>query len=203
MNRIAFRGTAPLFALALALAAACGGASSEQFDARAPDVPYVDQYNPAGKYAGYDGTENCGPALLAGMAKERRQTGGLNDAALVDWFAGIAGTNDVGTTGHGMIAALEWMGLRTDANPGGDLDWIDDELANGHDVIANGDFYSLPGHQRSGVHSGHYIAVTAARDGWSSYRVTDPAGGVTFLSDLQLQTFIVSHPQGGFTISAW
>ncbi|HYV66713.1 MAG TPA: hypothetical protein VE964_10755 [Myxococcales bacterium] len=201
MNRIAFRRAGSL--LALALAAACGGSSLEKLDAQAPDVPYVNQYNPAGKYAGYDGSEYCGPALLAGIAKERGQSGGLSDAALVGWFAALAGTNDVGTTGNGMIAALEWMGMRTDANRGGDLDWIDDELASGHDVIANGDFYALPAHQRSGFHSGHYVAITAARGGWSSYTVTDPAGGIISLSDLQLQTFIESHPQGGFTISAW
>lgn len=201
MNRLTLRRAATLYALVLA--AACGGTSLERLDARAPDVPYVDQYNPAGKDAYYDGSEKCGPAILAGMAKARGQTGGLSDAALIDWFAAIAGTNEKGTTGNGMIAALEWMGLRTDANAGGDLDWIDGELAAGHDVIANGDFYALPAHAKAGLHSGHYVAVTAARNGWASYQITDPAGGIAWLTDLQLQTFIESHPQGGFTISAW
>ena len=206
MNRLTFRRAAAL--VVLVLAAACGGSPAQpaaQFDAKAPDVPYIDQYSPAGKDASYDGTENCGPALLAGIAKARGETGGLTDASLINLLAATAGTRPAdGTTGHGMIAALEWLGMQTGANPGGDLGWIDDELAAGHDVVANGDFYAVPGREAPGLHAGHYIAVTAARDGWSSYKVTDPADGrVTSLTDSQLQTFIESNPHGGFTISAW
>jgi hypothetical protein len=185
-----------------AAAAACG--SSADFDAEAPDIPYIDQYNPAGKDVHYDGSENCGPAILAGIAKARGQTGGLEDAGLIMLLAEVAGTGEDGTNGYGMIAALDWLGMETAANAGGDLDWIDDELAAGHDVIANGDFYAIPGREEPGSHSGHYIAVTGVRDGWSVYEVTDPAGrSVKSLTDWQLRDFIESHPQGGFTISAW
>jgi len=187
----------------LVLAAACG-APAEPFDAKAPDVPFVDQYNPAGKDASYDGSEYCGPAVLAGIAKTRGQTGGLQDAALVSLLAEVAGTNDYGTSGNGMIAALEWLGLQTDAREGDDLEWIDNELAAGHDVIANGDYYSLPNHADPNLVSGHYIAVTGVRHDWSVYEVMDPAGSsLHSLTDSQLQAFIEAHPQGGFTISAW
>jgi hypothetical protein len=202
MNRPTLRRAPPLVILVLAVASGCG--SEEQFDAKAPDVPFIDQYDPAGRDAYYDGSENCGPAVLAGIAKGRGLTHGLQDAEVIVLLAEVAGTDENGTSGNGMIAALEWMGLQTDAHPGGDLDWIDDELAAGHDVIANGDFYALPGNERPGLHSGHYIAVTGVRDGWSVYEVTDPAGRTdTALADWQLQTFIELHPQGGFTISAW
>ncbi len=202
MNRRTPRRAAPIFALLLA--AACGGGLFDHFDARAPDVPYVDQLNPAGRDAFYDGTENCGPAVLAGIAKARGQAGGLSDAALVTVLARMAGTTAQGTTGHGMIAALSALGMQTDATAGADLDWIDNELAAGHDVIANGDYYAMPGREKPGLHSGHYIAITAAKDGWSTYKVTDPAdGNIAFVSDAQLVKFIESHPEGGFTISAW
>jgi hypothetical protein len=190
----------------LTVAAGCGGDSPlVNFDAAAPEVPFIDQYDPAGKDARYDGTEYCGPALLAGIARARGQGGSLTDAALITLLAGVAGTAPDGTSGNGMIAALRWLGMETGASAGADLGWVDDQLAAGHDVIANGDYYAIPGREKPGLHAGHYIAVTAARDGWAAYRVTDPAGGgdVRWLTDTQLQTFILSHPQGGFTISAW
>ena len=203
MNRLTLQRTVPM--LALLLTTYCGGSSSENFDAKAPDVPYIDQYNPAGKDARYDGTENCGPAVLAGMAKARGLSAGLSDAALINHLAQVAGTDPrSGTTGNGMIAALHSLGMQTDATAGANLPWIDNQLASGHDVIANGDFYSVPGRENPNLHAGHYIAITAAMDGWSSYKVTDPADGkVTSMTDSQIEKFIRSHPQGGFTISGW
>ena len=200
MHRPTLRRVAPL--LALLLLAACGG--SPDFDARAPDVPFVDQLNPAGKDAFYDGSMNCGPAVLAGIAKGQGRSGGLNDASLINEFAYVTGTSLQGTTGHGMIAGLGLLGMNSDAVAGADLDWIDDELLAGHDVIANGDYYSVPGREDSTRHSGHYIAITAVGNNWSIYRVMDPASSqVTSMTDAQLVKFITSHPMGGFTISAW
>ena len=203
MNRPKLHRVVPM--LALLLTTFCGGSSSEQFDARAPDVPFIDQYNPAGKDAHYDGTEYCGPAVLAGIAKARGLSAGLSDADLINRLARVAGTDPrSGTTGNGMIAALHYLGMGSAATPGANPEWIDDELAAGHDVIANGDFYSVPGRENPGLHAGHYIAITAAMGGWSSYKVTDPADArVTSMTDSQIEKFIRSHPQGGFTISAW
>jgi peptidase C39-like protein len=198
MNRPEFRALA-----LIVLAAACG--SSPDYDARAPRVPYIDQFNPAGATQDYDGREFCGPALLAGIAKTRGDTFGLNDADLVSYLAEVAGTDlYTGTTGYGMVGALEYLGLETAANRGADLEWIDDELAAGHDVIADGDYYAVPGREEPGKHAGHFIAVTAVRDDWTVYEVTDPASRrVTSMTDTQLEHFITSHPQGGFTLSAW
>jgi hypothetical protein len=208
------------FALLLLALGACGGAGPghvdapaqqaappavQTYDAQAPDVPFIDQLHPAGADASYDGTEYCGPALLAGIAKARGATFGLVDADLVQFLAVIASTDPAtGTTGNGMIFALTSLGLQTDASKGADLSWVDAELAAGHDVLANGNYYAVPGREQPGLKSGHYIAVTAAADGWTRYRVTDPADGkVTSLTDEQLWTFVTSHPEGGFTLSAW
>jgi hypothetical protein len=216
-RRWAYRWVAALLVLALG---ACGGSgvdrvdapaqqstppAAETYDAQAPDVPFVDQLHPAGADASYDGTEFCGPALLAGIAKARGSTFGLADAGLVSFLAVIASTDPAtGTTGNGMIFALTSLGLQTDASKGADLDWVDAELTAGHDVIANGNYYAVPGREQPGLAAGHYIAVTAAGDGWSRYKVTDPADArVTSLTDEELSTFIASHPEGGFTLSAW
>jgi len=201
MNRPTLHRAVPM--LALLLTTFCGG--SEQFDAKAPDVPFIDQYKPAGRDAHYDGTEYCGPAILAGIAKARGLSDGLSDADLINRLARVAGTDPRnGTTGNGMVAALHYLGMRTDAIGGANLNWIDDQLASGHYVIAEGDFYSVPGRENPGRRSGHYIAITAAMGGWSSYKVTDPADGkVTSMTDSQFEKFIRSAPGGGFTISAW
>ncbi|HKA86851.1 MAG TPA: hypothetical protein VKE22_04260 [Haliangiales bacterium] len=202
MNRPAFHRAAPL--LVFVLAAACGGSPAEKFDAKAPDVPFVDQLNPAGKDATYDGSANCGPAVLAGIAKGHGWNGGLTDAALIMVFAEVAGTKPEGTTGNGMVTALDWLGMHTSANAGADLEWIDNELAAGHDVIALGDYYSLPNHEDPRMVSGHYIAISGVHSNWSVYQVMDPAGaGLHSLPDSQLQAFIQAAPLGGFTISAW
>jgi hypothetical protein len=200
MSRSSLRRFAS-FALVLA---ACGGSPVEKYDAKATPVPYVDQYHPPGTDATYDGTENCGPAVLAGIAKGHGETGGLQDGQLVMLLAEVAGTNEIGTTGYGMMDGLAFLGLETLANRGADLDWIDNELAAGHDVIAAGDYYAIGGREQPGRHAGHYIAVMAARGDWSKYDVMDPAGRtVTSLADWELENFIESHPQGGFTLSAW
>jgi len=182
--------------------AACGG--DAHYDAQAPKVPFVDQIHPDGADEAYDGTMNCGPAVLAGIAKGHGESNGLRDADLVVLLSEVAGTTEEGTNGYGMLDGIDWLGLEANANPGSDLDWIDDELAAGHDVIAEGDYYAIPGREEPGRHSGHYIAVMAARDGWATYDVMDPAGrSVTSLADYELDNFISSSPQGGFTLSAW
>jgi len=197
------RPVLPRLATLAVLLFACGNLL-DHYDARAPDVPFVDQINPAGRDAFYNGTENCGPAILAGIAKAHGKAGNMNDAELINLLALMAGTGPGGTTGNGMIAALTGMGMESDASAGADLDWIDEELSAGHDVIANGDYYAVPGRENPNKHSGHYIVITAVKDGWSTYKVMDPADPkVTWMTEAQLEKFIDLHPQGGFTISAW
>ena len=171
-------------------------------NAQAKPLPFVDQYNPVGKDGSYlNGDMNCGPALLASIAKSRGQTGGLTDAQLITQLGKTAGTTAEGTSGNGMIAGLADLGMQTTARAGSDLNWINSQLAQGHDVLANGDFYSVPGRIDPNQVAGHYIAVTGVNNG--IYSVTDPAGGSISMTAAQLDAFIKSHPQGGFTIAAW
>jgi len=170
----------------------------------AKPLPFVSQYDPLGKDANYkNGPENCGPAVLASIAKANGlQPAGMTDAALITKEMGVAGTTGQGTTGNGMIAALQDMGMKTAATPGADMNWINGQLAQGHEVVANGDFYSVPGRVDDKQVAGHYIAVTNVANGL--YSVTDPAdSSVHTMTADQLAAFINNHPQGGFAISAW
>jgi hypothetical protein len=180
--------------------------NANSLSANAKPLPWVSQNDPTGKDANYlNGAENCGPAVLAMIAKANgKEPLGTTDAQFISNEMKVAGTNAQGTTGNGMIAALQNMGMQTAANPGGDLNWINSQLQQGHDVIANGDFYSVPGHTDPTLVAGHYIAVTGVNQG--VYTVSDPAaqnaGTLTMTAD-QLQAFIAAHPQGGFTIATW
>jgi peptidase C39-like protein len=170
---------------------------------QAKPLPYINQYNPVGKDASYtNGAENCGPAILAMIAKSRGQTGGLADAQLVNQVGRTAGTTGAGTTGNGMIAGLQALGMQTAAAPGADMNFINSQLAQGHEVISNGDFYSVPTHADPNLTAGHYIAVTGVNNG--VYTVVDPADPtIHSMTAQQLQSFIASHPQGGFSLGAW
>src|SRR5262249_6193734 len=123
-----------------ALVAACH--STTTYDAKAPAVPFIDQNDPQGHDELYDGSEDCGPAVLAAIAKGHGMSDGRSDAAIVVELAEVMGTGDDGTSGYGMLDGLAFLGFETGANPGCDLDWIDDELAAGHDVVANGDYWA-------------------------------------------------------------
>jgi hypothetical protein len=201
MRRFALRAA---WVAALALAA-CGGKDEPKFDARAPDVPFMDQLNPAGKTAGYDGSEFCGPAVLAGIARGHGIGAGMTDAALITEMAALAGTDPgTGTTGNGIIQGLTALGLHNEAIPGADLDWIDDQLASNADVIAQGDYYDIPAHADPNRTNGHFIAISAVANNWTVYKVMDPASSaVTYLTDQQLVKFITDAPGGGFTIATW
>lgn len=165
----------------------------------------ISQMNPTGADANYkNAAMNCGPTVLAmiGDAYGKRPPDITNDAAYITELGKMAGTTGAGTTGNGMIAALNDMGFQTAANKGGDLNWINDQLAQGHQVIANGDYYSIAGHADSGQEAGHYVAVTAF-DG-TNYKVADPAtGNVITMSQAELANFVAHHPEGGFTLATW
>jgi hypothetical protein len=166
-------------------------------------VPFVDQYNPIGKDAAYtNGIANCGPAVMAMIAKAAGQDGGLTDAQLINRLGEIGGTTAKGTSGNGMIAIAESLGKNTAAREGADLNWINQELASGHRVIANGDFYSVPGRVDPALASGHYLMITGYENG--KYNVVDPAdGNVRQMDANQMQAYILNQPEGGFAISVW
>ena len=126
----------------------------------------------------------------------------MTDAQLVMDLGMKAGTTAEGTSGNGMIAGLESLGMQTAATPGANLGWIDSQLLQGHTVMSNGDYYSVPQHYDQGKLAGHYIAITGVNNGL--YTVKDPAdASVSTMTAQQLQNFIAAHPEGGFSLAAW
>jgi hypothetical protein len=167
-------------------------------------VPHISQFNPAGADAAYNGTMNCGPAGAAMIARSVGYGKELTDAQLVNKLAAVGGTDpNVGTSGNGMIAMFEEMGMTTAAREGADLGWIQGELQAGKFVTALGDFYEVPGRVDPGLSSGHYLTVIGMDRQTGDFQVMDSADAqVRSLTPAQLSNFINSLPEGGFTISA-
>lgn len=167
-------------------------------------VPFINQYAPTGAAAGYDGTMNCGPAAAAMMARSVGYEPQLNDAELVNKLAAVGGTDPTkGTTGNGMIAMFEEMGLQTAASEGADLAWIQNQVQSGKFVTALGDFYEVPGRENSNLSAGHYLTIIGMDRQTGDFQVMDSASSqVQSLTAAQLSNFINSLPEGGFAISA-
>ncbi|HYV47766.1 MAG TPA: C39 family peptidase [Myxococcaceae bacterium] len=169
--------------------------------------PKISQFAPNGAPAGYDGTEACGPTVGAMVARNMGFTPEGNkkptDAELVADLAKAAGTTAQGTTGNGMIAMYEHMGLDTKATKGADLDWMTAELQAGHHVTALGNYYEVPGRIDDTKTSGHYLDITGV-DKAGNFMVNDPANtDLNSMTRDEMQKFITTAPQGGFAISAW
>jgi Peptidase_C39 like family len=167
-------------------------------------LPPISQMDPTGKDANYQNAAmNCGPTVLAMIGDAyNKKPANMTDAQYISMLGTEAATTAKGTTGNGMIAALNDMGFQTAASKGADLNWINSQLQQGHEVIANGDFYSIGDHQDPKLVAGHYAAITAFNG--TTYTVNDPANGtITQLTPQQLYSFITNHPEGGFTLATW
>jgi len=167
-------------------------------------TPWISQFDPVGKDSTYsNGEQNCGPAVAAAVARNVGYGKELTDAQLIMHLGQAGGTSNQGTSGNGMIAMYNEMGMDTNATAGANLDWMKAELQAGHHVNVLGDYYEVPGRVDGAQTAGHYLGVTGMTlDG--SFLVNDPADpSVTQLTAAQLQNFITSGPQGGFAISAW
>jgi len=153
----------------------------------------------------------CGPAAGAMIARAvgYEPQPDCSDAGLVQDLAQFGQTDPAtGTTGNGMIAMYQEMGLETAASKGADVTWINDQLTAGRYVTALGDYYQVPGRIDADKTAGHYLDVTgyheATKHKEARYVVRDPAAeNLNWMTASQLQSFISSAPQGGFAISAW
>lgn len=165
-------------------------------------APYINQLTPELRPPQYQGQEYCGPTVMAMIARQRGLAEGVPDSQLIEQFARIGGTSQqTGTTGQGMIAIGQQMGLQSRASKGADFNFIDAELAQGRPVVALGDFYSLPPHADPGKDAGHYILVQS-RDALGNYRVSDPqTDKVTVLTQDALRSYMNGLPTGGFALS--
>jgi hypothetical protein len=163
--------------------------------------PYLNQLDPGNKLSGYDGRVNCGPAVMAMLARSNGYGMDLTDAQLVERFARIGQTGPEGTTGNGLIAIGEEIGLKARASEGADLRFIDAEIQQGRPVVALGDYWALPPHTDPARSFGHYVLITG-RDALGNYRVHDPMEEkVTVITPDTLRQYMQAAPQGAFSIS--
>jgi len=164
-------------------------------------TPYINQIKPADRPPQYQGAMYCGPTVMAMIARARGFAPELTDAQLIERFAKVGGTTPEGTSGNGLIAIGQELGMNARPSAGADLRFIDGELAQGRAVVAQGDYWALPPHADPGQDSGHFILVQG-RDPAGNYRVNDPmTDKVAVITADTLRNYIQSAQGGGFSVS--
>ncbi|WP_257453300.1 C39 family peptidase [Archangium lipolyticum] len=167
------------------------------------DVPYINQLSPTGADGSYtNGAMNCGPASMAMLAREMGYGAGMTDAQLINHLGQIGGTNSSeGTNVNGIVAMANAMGKNAQINQGTNVSWMADQLRQGKQVVALGDFHAMPPHQDEGRTSGHFVTVTGM-DANGNFLVRDPADpNVRAVSPEQMAHFLGSHPAGGHQVA--
>jgi predicted double-glycine peptidase len=167
------------------------------------DVPYINQLSPTGADGSYtNGAMNCGPTAMAMLARSMGIGAGMTDAQLINHLGEIGGTNSTeGTNVNGIVAMANAMGQNAQVNTGTDVSWMADQLRQGKQIVALGDFHAMPPHQDDARTSGHFVTVTGM-DANGNFLVRDPADpNVRTVTPEQMAQFLGSHPAGGHTIA--
>ncbi|QRN98793.1 C39 family peptidase [Archangium violaceum] len=167
------------------------------------DVPYINQLSPSGADGSYtNGAMNCGPTAMAMIARDMGFGAGMTDAQLINHLGQIGGTNSSeGTNVNGIVAMANAMGKNAQINQGTDTSWMVDQLRQGKQVVALGDFHAMPPHQDESRTSGHFVTVTGM-DANGNFLVRDPADpNVRAVSPEQMAHFLGSHPAGGHQVA--
>jgi hypothetical protein len=166
-------------------------------------APYINQYSPSGAAQGYsNGPANCGPTSMAMIARAFGYGQGMSDAKLINHLGSMGGTNGEGTGINGIVAMAHGIGKGAQVKgPGANTDWIRQQLEAGKLVVANGDYFAMPGHHGKVGTAGHYVAVVGiAGDG--NFLVHDPADrGISEVSASGLARFIDGNANGGYQIA--
>ena len=170
--------------------------------AQGDGVPWIGQMNPTGADGNYkNASQNCGPAVMAMIAREHGLGQGMSDAELISSLGKTGHTDGTGTTGNGLIAMADQMGLKSTAQPGANSSWVMSQLQQGKDVVANGDYWALPQHADANQTSAHYILLTGL-DQNGNITVEDPMDpNVRSLTPAQLDAYNQAHPEGGFNVA--
>ena len=164
-------------------------------------APFISQLKPVGRPPEYQGQMYCGPAAMAMLARARGYGLDLTDGQLIERFARVGGTDANGTSGNGLIAIGQELGMTSRAAPGADLRFIDGELAQGRTVVAQGDYWALPPHADPAKDAGHFILVQG-QDPAGNYRVSDPmTEKISVVTADTLRNYIQALPTGGFAVS--
>ena len=170
----------------------------------AGNVPWISQYNPSGAQNGYsNGPANCGPTSMAMIARSLGKGDGMTDAQLINHLGQVGGTTADGSSVNGIVAMAQDIGANAEIHgPHADMNWIDQQLASGGKIVANGDYYAEPGHASGGRQSGHYLVVDG-KNADGTYSIKDPAdGSETRMTAAELARFINSNPvNGGYCVS--
>lgn len=163
--------------------------------------PFIHQEHPSGAAPGFDGSASCGPTTFAMIARLLGYRRELSEAALVEHFGAIGGTNlDVGTTLEGMGAIASALGCRLTITPGAGLRAMTTALEAGHFVIANGEYYVMPPHEDPSQREGHYVLVYGLTpEGFSVHDPDDAA--VHTVRRRDMERFLAEHAEGGFTLA--
>jgi len=170
--------------------------------AKGDGIRHISQYTPAGADAKYtNADQNCGPAIMAMIARSQGKGAGMTDAQLINELGKVGHTDATGTSGNGLIAMADQMGLKSESIAGANTDWVKSQLQQGKRVIANGDFHAVDQREDPTKTSAHYILV-AGMDQNGNFMVEDPAdGNLRLLTPAQLADFTNSNPEGGFNIA--
>lgn len=170
----------------------------------AGQVPWISQYNPSGAENGYyNGPANCGPTSMAMIARSLGKGDGMTDAQLINHLGQVGGTTADGSSVNGIVAMAQDIGANAEIHgPHADINWIDQQLASGSKIVANGDYYAEPGHASGGRQSGHYLVVDG-KNADGTYSIKDPAdGSETRMTAAELARFINSNPvNGGYCVA--
>lgn len=173
--------------------------------AQGDGVPWISQMDPKGEDKSYkNADQNCGPAVMAMLAREHGKGQGTDDADLISKLGQVGGTDGTGTTGNGLIAMGQELGLNATPNKGADSQWVMGQLAQGKDVVANGDYNKLPNHSdptKPQETSPHYILLTGI-DKSGNITVEDPMDpNLRSLTPAQLDAYNNGQAEGGFNVA--
>ncbi len=169
---------------------------------RAGNVPLISQYNPSGNNGSYwNGPANCGPTSMAMFARSRGYGEGMTDAQLINHLGKIGGTSSNGTGVNGIVSMAQAIGAPAQAKYSVSTQWIADQLRDGKQVVANGNYYAMPPHANGGKNSGHFVSVVGMDDR-GNFLVNDPADpNVRAVSPEAMNQFLRTHQLGGNAIA--
>ena len=169
------------------------------------EVPYISQMSSEGSEDDWNASSNCGPTSMAMIARAFGLGGGMSDGALVDSLGVSAGVGADGVGYTGVMTMAGSLGLESSWNAGSDVKWIEQQLAQGNLIAANGDRSvtleneSPPGASGS-ASGGHWIVVTGMTpDG--NFLVQDPSTTCRVLTPSELSRFLAANSNGGYAVS--
>ena len=169
------------------------------------EVPYISQMSSEGSEDDWNASSNCGPASMAMIARAFGFGEGMSDGALVNSLGTAAGVGAEGTGYACVMTMASSLGLESQSNAGSDVAWIDEQLAQGNLVAANGNRSvtlenESPPYASGTASGGHWIVVCGKTpDG--NYLVKDPSTTCSVLTPAELSRFLASNAHGGYAVS--